>query len=237
MAQIARKINLLDLMVDFMNDNKDEVMSHIASSDYIMVEKQSFPNELLFHENITGRFKKAKQERRKKIAKNILIAVTAAVIVGLLWSVVLGGDPYSCMGIAVSLALLMGVTLQVVQLFLVWPLWVFMGNSGMKAHVITERHKTEIAEYYTELLWTDAIKKHLSSSDNSKVAQLIDLKVSADISSRVANTPIIKKDVIVVGDFDFNGYSKVISITLEFNQDNSALTMSKYEVLTKVKSK
>lgn len=212
-------------------------MDYIASSDYIMVEKQDFPNEVLFHENITGRFKKSKRQRQKNTAKNLLLIASAAAIAGILWSVAVGGDLYLCMGIAIIAVFLAAIVIQLAQFIFAWPLWVFMGGSGMKAYMITERHKKEIAEYYSDLLWTDAINNHIISGDSPNAVKLVNLKVSADISSRVANTPIIKKDVMVVGDFDYKGYSRVISATLEFNQDNSALTMAKYEVLTKAKPK
>lgn len=205
-------------------------MKDFGSKGLVFIEKQYLPNETIFHENIIDRFELNERKCKETKLKIAFFSLTWALVVGAGWSAYSGSDLYTCVGIATVMVIGLWMVWGVIRLAISWQFLLFMGFRVAHALKLTWRNESNIAKYYTDLLSTDAIKKYLATEE---IGQLTDIRITTDTSNNGGNTPSIKKqgvEVLVVGDIDYGSHSRTISATLEFNNDNSQLTLCNYEI-------
>lgn len=131
------------------------------------------------------------------------------------------------MAAAVGIVLLYLVWWRCTQLLFGWQAIASMNFHAVEAVILARRNEDQIFRYYTNLLTTDPIKKYVVTGE---IGLLTDIRINTDVSNKVTDTDGRKIEVVVSGDFGFSSYNRTVSVTLEFNDDNSQLTTSKYEI-------
>lgn len=203
----------------------------ITTNELIVVNKQDFTADAELHENVINRFKETDRLRRNHHLGLAVFWVVLFAIAGIVLHLFFGFSLYGSIAASVfSLALLLFMWKGMPLLF-GWHIWFFMGISEVKALMIVLNNESNIGKYYAEFLWADSVNKHLKGANGENV-QMTDLRIGTDMTNRFKTPVIIKKDVLVAGDFDFGDYMKTITVTLSFNKDNSQLTASQYQIST-----
>lgn len=203
----------------------------ITTNELVIVKKDDFTSDAELHENVINRFKETDRLRRNHHLGLALFLVVLSAIAGIVLHLFFGFSLYGSIAASVfSLALLLFMW-KGLPLLAGWYIWVFMSGSEAKALMIVLHNETNIAKYYSEFLWADSVNKHLTGANGENV-QMTDLRIDTDMTDRFKTPVIIKKDVLVAGDFDFGDHIKTITVTLSFNKDNSQLTASQYQIST-----
>lgn len=203
----------------------------ITTNELVIVKKDDFTADTELHENVINRFKDSDRLRRNHHLGLALFWVVLSAIAGIVLHLFFGFSLYGLIAASVfSFGLLLFMWKGMPLLF-GWHIWVLMGINESKALMIALHNETNIAKYYSDFLWADSVKKHLKGANGENV-QMTNLRIDTDMTNRFKTPVIIKKDVLVAGDFDFGNYMKTITVTLSFNKDNSQLTASQYQIST-----